>query len=130
MSTDAAALGFEVLAVADWFPHSRTIEGQGGIVGQLTKCRAGALVFYVRENFDRRGGMNFYASSAERWGWKTGNLAKRFPQILELCATADRWEEAAALVRAADIKKGRPVAANRNFTAAWAEREIARKGTR
>jgi hypothetical protein len=87
---------------------------QGGLEGQLTKCRLGGVVFYVRENIAFQGG-HFQVSSGERMGWKQGRLSRRHQQILELAAPPGQWDRIAALVHRVDGLK-RPVRSNRRFT--------------
>jgi len=91
----------------------------GGLEGQLTKCRLGRLVFYVRENIACPGG-HFHVSAGERMGWKQGRLSRRHAQILELAAPDNDWDRLAGIVHAMDNLK-RPVRKNRRFTWRWAE---------
>jgi hypothetical protein len=109
-----------VLDQVPWTVHWGGIDNpSGGLEGQLTKCRLGDTVFYVRENIAFMGG-HFMVSSGERMGWKQGRLSGRHAQILELAAPEHDWERIAAVVQGADALK-RPVRKNRRFTAKWAE---------
>lgn len=108
----------EVLATAQWEVHYRGLNNPcGGSWGQVTKCRLNGQVFYVRENL---AGKNFYLCSAARLGLKAETISK-LPQVLELLAPADLWEELAQAVRQAD-QMDRPVRRNLRFTWAWAEK--------
>lgn len=118
----------EVLEKCEWCIHWGGIAGGAcdGTWGQLTKCRAGALVFYVREHVLRD---HFNTSSNHRLALKRGELAGGL-QILELCVPlAHHWDRALELVKANDTK-GRPVRRNRQFTAAWAEDQLAKSRKR
>ena len=108
-----------VLGTAQWV-RQKTIEGQGGIEGQLTHCQAFGYRFYVRENTLRD---HFHTSSNERWGWKQGLSVGRGVQVLELCAPKVAWERIAKLVAELDALK-RPVRRNRLFTYSWAKRTM------
>jgi hypothetical protein len=102
--TAAPPLPFAVVAAARWTCHWGGINNpEGGLAGQLTKCRLGGLVFYVRENTARD---HFNQSSGERMAMKRGEV--RGVQVLELWAPPAMWGRVADLVRAAD-PLGRPV---------------------
>ena len=112
---------FTILGTALWCPESCKRAGQsiGAAFAQITKCYSDKSdVFYVRENID--GGNSFYASSGERWGWKThGRISKRY-QILELCAASNKnyiWNIVSRA--AADDPLQRKLKFNPKFTLEW-----------
>lgn len=111
----------EVLARATWLVHWGGINHLGGISGQVTKCRYGGIVFYVRENLALD---HFNISAGERQALKCGRIARRHSQVLELLAPAVEWNCLAKLVHEADTMR-RSVRRNRNFTWAWAGRTFA-----
>ena len=115
--------GFMVLGTAIWCPDSckRTGQSIGAAYGQITKCLSDQYnEFYVRENID--GGNSFYASSGERWGWKThGRISKRY-QILELCADENKDYILHLVKRVVDQDQlQRKVVWNRKFTTEWCQ---------
>ncbi len=113
----------EILAKTTWRIHWGGLKHpQGGLDGQLTKCRWNGWIFWVRENVRLFGG-HFGISSGERMALKEGRLAKRHAQVLELCAPSSGWDEIALAVKAADALH-RPVLRNRNFTESWAKRTL------
>jgi hypothetical protein len=112
-----------VLAQVPWTVHWGGLNNpQGGLEGQLTMCRLGRVVFYVRENIAFQGG-HFMVSSGERMGWKQGRLSRRHLQVLELAAPEEAWDQLAAVVQEVDAQK-RPVRKNRRFTVKWAEARL------
>jgi hypothetical protein len=115
----------EVLATTTWEVHWGGINKQGGVVGQVTKCRIAGVVCYVRETFAPLGG-HFHVSGGERQAFKRGSVSRRHLQVLELCAPPEKWGAIAAIVTRADVL-GRPVRKNRNFSYGWAERLFRRE---
>jgi len=119
---DTAAV--TVLAQTFWEVHWGGINNLGGLIGQLTQCAIAvpgelfAVVCYVRENVALN---HFSISGGERQALKRGALARRHPQVLELCAPPECWEDIARVVAGAD-GLARRVRRNRNFTVSWAER--------
>lgn len=109
----------EVTAVTHWTIHGGIGECRG-LSAQLTRLRlqTGQTV-YVRENTGPRGGLAVHAGV--RQGLKRGSNS--MGQILELCCPGRFWDQVAASVRSLD-PMGRQVVRNRNFTAAWAERQF------
>lgn len=63
---------------------SKTNEGSGGLVGQVSKCRFEGVVFYVRENVT--GIDSFTISFGDRWGDKIGSKPSPGRQVLEILA--------------------------------------------
>lgn len=110
----------EVVAQMTWRVHAGTIEGVGGLDGQLTWCRIGDREFYVRENIRVD---HFNVSGNERWGMKIGTSPIKRPQVLELACVSGCWTWTAEMVHACDAM-GRPVRKNRLFTADWARRQF------
>lgn len=107
-----------------WMVHPSTIEGAGGMTGQLTHIRVKGVDAYVRESDLRRG--NFHVSSNQRWGMKTGiGRASRKHQILELCAPEESWDELAGIIQSRDPLH-RLVRRNRQFTHRWAAEQFDR----
>lgn len=120
----------KVLATTRWEVHWGGLNNarNGGLEGRLTKLLIKGVVCYVRENVALAGG-GFHVSASERMGMKLGRLSRRHEQVLELCCPEGFWEELADEIQRADAL-GRRVRRNRNFTAAWAERQFAeKKGT-
>ena len=115
----------EIIRQTTWLVHWGGINQQGGTEGKLTECRMGDMVFWVRENFVPLEGSFVGMGSGERHALKRGHVAKRHPQVLDLCCPADRFDEIAAAVRALD-PLGRPVRTNRRFTVAWAREQFRR----
>jgi hypothetical protein len=112
-----------VLAQVPWQVHWGGIcNPHGGLEGQLTKCRLGQVVFYVRENIAPRGG-HFLVAAGERMGWKQGRLSRRHDQVLELAAPEGEWDRIAAALKEVDTLK-RPVRKNQRFTVKWAEAHL------
>ena len=114
---------FTILGTALWCPESCKRAGQsiGAAFAQITNCYADKSdVLYVRENID--GGNSFYASSGERWGWKThGRISKRY-QILELCADENKDYILHLVNRVVDqYSLQRKIVWNRKFTTEWCQ---------
>jgi len=80
--------------------------------------------FAVRENLGRKGDQF----------WRGGGIGAAFahgkatglPEVLDLLAPRDRWEEIAELVRAADPLE-RPVRDHLQMTREWVESEVAHR---
>lgn len=115
--------GIEVLGTRQWEVHFRGLNNPcGGSWGQVTKCRLGDLVFYVRENVT---GRDFYMCSSARLGLKAFGKSGT-PQVLELLAPEGEWDDLADAVERAD-GLGRHVRHNRNFTWDWATKLFSRE---
>jgi len=94
-----------------------------GVWGKLTKCAYGRIIFYVRENFTRRGG-GFLVSSNERQGLHSGRCkVKKANQVLEITMHHKQYTDTVAQLVAEADTMNRPVKLNRKFTPAWAEHE-------
>lgn len=124
-------MSIEALEVCWWSAVSGgTYAGScGGMSGQLTKCRMGNVIFYVRENI---GGIDrFNTSSAQRLGMKKGQMPKYSYQVLDLCAPKEHWDTIAAAIMEEDKKGGmeRPVRHHQNFTVDWAEHVLKQDGS-
>lgn len=112
----------EVVRKTVWMVHPSTIEGAGGMVGQLTHFRMKGVDAYVRESDSRRGDFNI--SSNQRWGMKVGTgHSSRKHQILELCAPKESWDELAQIVRRTDPLH-RLVQRNQQFSLKWATEQF------
>ena len=90
------------------------------VVTQLTKCKYGIRVFYVRENFN--GFPSFLLSSAARMGIKSKSIPRSY-QVLELCCPATLFNQLASMIYAFD-ELHRPVLHNSKFTYQWAQRQF------
>ena len=115
---------FTIIGTSWWCPESckRAGVSVGAVSAQVTKCESDlGDIFYVRENTD--GSTSFYASSGERWGWKThGRISKRY-QVLELCTDGDKeyvWSIAQNVAQYDHLQ--RRLNWNPQFTTEWAEK--------
>lgn len=111
----------EVTGRTTWRIHGGGIQHpQGGLEGNLVRCRWCGVTFYVREALRRdqfaAGGSGL--GMALKRGERGGGL-----DVLELCAPADSWETLAGVVAQSD-GMNRPVVRNRTFTARWAEEQL------
>lgn len=96
----------------DWY-FGKTNCGDGGQVGQVTRCQFNDIEFWVRENIN--GIHSFYVSSGERLGDKIGRSKTRNSrQVLELLCPFYCWDLIARHVHEADPLH-RPVTRNRLF---------------
>lgn len=86
--------------------------GEGGLIGQVTKCRFDGITFYVRENVN--GIDSFLISSGERLGDKTGKNPVKSRQVLELFAPKKFWPFLMKKIAETDSLK-RPVFPNKKF---------------
>lgn len=105
-----------------WQIHTGTIQGTGGLFGQLTEFNYKGFTVYVRESDLRVNANSFTTSSNERWGMKHGKSSKK-NQVLELCAPPELWQEIAMIIPELDPLK-RPVMFHCKFTADWAIKQF------
>ena len=116
VSSSSAPPLIRIIDISTW-SFAQTNIGEGGLVGQVTRCMyKGRVPFVVRESV--RGIEPFFISSGERWGDKVGQTPRSARQVLELFAASRWWTEIADAVHDADLLKRR-VLPNRSFNRAF-----------